>query len=77
MQSTKEATPVLQPFGPLILELLVTEDNQPSLGNKESKLLLLPVVQLVELDAFDLRADFRGELWVSRVNQMNAPLQPW
>jgi hypothetical protein len=45
-----------------VLEILVPEDHNPTLGNEKRKLVLLLVAQLGKLEAADLGADDRRQL---------------
>jgi hypothetical protein len=62
VKATKRATPILKPFWPFVLEVLVSEDYQTALGDKQCQLRFSTVVQLGKLDAFNFGADLWSKL---------------
>jgi hypothetical protein len=63
MQSSKERSPFIQhPLGLLVLEVLVSERDDPALRDEEGELLFLPRRELVELNTGDFRSKARCQL---------------
>lgn len=46
VQATERAAPVLEPFWTFVLEVLVTKDDQSTLGDEKGQLRLGTIVEL-------------------------------